>query len=1019
MCRQGGIDVDVSIGCRNSRGVQWCRPRPPSPWSRVGLGLCAITTLFLLLLCCCTASSSSDRYIPRALAGEATIKEEAARAHLKDLLGHLHSNLPVLPVDIDNDQVFLSPPLFRVHSLQDDGSGSGNTVNTTATKFIPQIVHIAMRNKSHAVPTHHAELKLRNPNWEFRYSDNADKDRFMEKHFANTSLLWAYSLLNPEIGASRPEIWRLCVLYMYGGLYMDDDATIRRPLDRVVNATDKFIVGEEGYDVDNRCYIDEFVLSMPALSKKYGNKTIDSFFDHKFLHNWALFSSPGHPILRRTLHHIVTLISAEYERLSLIKMHPSDHRGKLLQCATTYPLTFSAMEIVLEGRYKDTGTGTDKGEGRGVGAGTSRDALGVVSWPPYDYESDIKAWNNDFAPDRWHKMMQKHNKKYLIAYEHKPKDRARFSRIYDLLFSGRLIQGTGQHEIFLYLNGSKHAFPNWDSFVESGYDLVDVKAVPVESLGALVTGNDVDQSNIYFRKETIAQMKASRTVNMQVIGEQWDSEQDGYGQGSSAGQGAHARVQRQRQRGLRGSVQQAEAEAGAEAGAEEVSSSSRSSSSSSSSSRRRRSRSRSAFTNMAAAKKLTDTNTLLADSTSSYKARRRRLRKYSDDNHPAEQLFTPTKKNGMKYGAEELSDAERTVVLTKRVEASMIFDRLNASEVNLIGNRKHNNSVHFLQTLFDHKANGLHVTVQVPTENAASAYDPSNDPGLFQFRVWPGVFTGDCPGYHPDVRQDHTLGADRGMILAHRSVWEEFATAREGNPERMKISEKNDIMLVFEDDPYPMVENHQLNTWLEINRMKSDLHWLGWCYYHEDIHKAPLCMHAYAMTVAGAKDLLRNIEPCGPLPLDRQVRNMCAGKNGTTWSFTDGEIEYRTIHSNYFRNRMSDAGIYVTELMHYGGYGGIYTQAKFESPALDDPIIKDRVVVVKNKKHKPVYLCINGSLHVFSDFDVFVDMGYKWGQVYHMSNWKFNTLRAVGAPVSQEFCRNNQCKIGPLLANVP
>jgi len=256
----------------------------------------------------------------------------------------------VLPKAIDNDHVFLHPPLFTVYSSVGDGNGS--LVNSTTKKFIPQIVHFAIRNKSHELPVHHAALRSSNPAWDLRYYDNADKDAFMEKHFANTSLLWAYSLLNPEIGASRPEIWRLCVLYLYGGLYMDDDATIRVPLDRVVNATNKFVAGREGYDVDNRCYIDEFVLSIPALSKKYNNTIIHNLFDHKFLHNWALFSSPGHPILRRTLHHIVTLISAEHERLSLIKMHPSEHRGKLLQCATTFPLTFSAMEILLEGRYQ-------------------------------------------------------------------------------------------------------------------------------------------------------------------------------------------------------------------------------------------------------------------------------------------------------------------------------------------------------------------------------------------------------------------------------------------------------------------------------------------------------------------------------------------------------------------------------------------------------------------------------------------------------------------------------------------
>jgi len=210
------------------------------------------------------------------------------------------------------------------------------------------------------------------------------------------------------------------------------------------------------------------------------------------------------------------------------------------------------------------------------------------------------------------------------------------------------------------------------------------------------------------------------------------------------------------------------------------------------------------------------------------------------------------------------------------------------------------------------------------------------------------------------------------------------------------------------------VENHQLNTLLEINRMQSDLHWLGWCYYHQSVHQSPLCMHSYAMSVIGAKALIRNIQPCGPLPLDRQVRQMCDGD--ITWSLTDGEIEYRTHHSDYFRNRMNDAGVFVTELMHYGGYGGIYTQAKFETTALDDPKIRGRVVLLKNKKHKAIFLAVNGTLHPFEGMDAFLDLGYKWEQVYHLTNWKFSTLLKVSEPVSAEFCRSNPCKLGPLVA---
>ena len=41
------------------------------------------------------------------------------------------------------------------------------------------------------------------------------------------------NLLNSIAYASKADIWRYCVLYTYGGLYLDDDATLGNYLDDV------------------------------------------------------------------------------------------------------------------------------------------------------------------------------------------------------------------------------------------------------------------------------------------------------------------------------------------------------------------------------------------------------------------------------------------------------------------------------------------------------------------------------------------------------------------------------------------------------------------------------------------------------------------------------------------------------------------------------------------------------------------------------------------------------------------
>jgi mannosyltransferase OCH1-like enzyme len=170
--------------------------------------------------------------------------------------------------------------------------------NTTymPSKYIPSNIWIAVRNVSDVRPNHLKGFVQRNSNWTLHYAGNAEKDEFMTKFFFNTSTLWAYNLLNPLLGTAKSEIWRLCVLYTYGGLYiykyiyihvyinihtflyvyaytylciyvfrymalnictyigmyMDDDATLETKLDDIVGHSDKLIMGQEPYDFDDR-----------------------------------------------------------------------------------------------------------------------------------------------------------------------------------------------------------------------------------------------------------------------------------------------------------------------------------------------------------------------------------------------------------------------------------------------------------------------------------------------------------------------------------------------------------------------------------------------------------------------------------------------------------------------------------------------------------------------------------------------------------------------------------------------
>lgn len=82
-----------------------------------------------------------------------------------------------------------------------------NIFQTWATKVLPK----DMENNNNL-------LKLQNPEFTFNLYDDEDCRIFIKDYFDYT-VLEAYDKLIP--GAYKADLWRLCVLYIYGGIYLD------------------------------------------------------------------------------------------------------------------------------------------------------------------------------------------------------------------------------------------------------------------------------------------------------------------------------------------------------------------------------------------------------------------------------------------------------------------------------------------------------------------------------------------------------------------------------------------------------------------------------------------------------------------------------------------------------------------------------------------------------------------------------------------------------------------------------
>ena len=62
--------------------------------------------------------------------------------------------------------------------------------------------------------------KILNPEYEYCFYDNNDCDIFIKENF-DERIYNAYCKIIP--GAFKADLWRYCVLYKYGGVYVDID----------------------------------------------------------------------------------------------------------------------------------------------------------------------------------------------------------------------------------------------------------------------------------------------------------------------------------------------------------------------------------------------------------------------------------------------------------------------------------------------------------------------------------------------------------------------------------------------------------------------------------------------------------------------------------------------------------------------------------------------------------------------------------------------------------------------------
>ena len=179
----------------------------------------------------------------------------------------------------------------------------------------------------------------------------------METFFANTSILWAFKMANPLIGVSYSDMWRYCALWLFGGVYIDDDSSIGNLFDDIITTNDSLILTNER-SVYTDCYQSYFYLSTQYLERQYCSNNdqlherLSDLYSGRNIVNWAIFSAPRNEIIYRALKNIVNIFKLEYLGRSVLSLTPNHYRYHRIFC-TTGPafLTATIREFTLQNEY--------------------------------------------------------------------------------------------------------------------------------------------------------------------------------------------------------------------------------------------------------------------------------------------------------------------------------------------------------------------------------------------------------------------------------------------------------------------------------------------------------------------------------------------------------------------------------------------------------------------------------------------------------------------------------------------
>ena len=149
-------------------------------------------------------------------------------------------------------------------------------------------------------------LRARNPSHQYHFVDDKAQASFMRTNMTG-AVAEAYFSINPDNGAARADLWRYCILWKYGGWYVDLDVGCRTPLQDLHKSEDELAFAYERSSLPK-----EVPRSLECVAPHSFDANISqllrarSFFRRRCIAQNILGAAPGSPPLRAAIDRVVS-----------------------------------------------------------------------------------------------------------------------------------------------------------------------------------------------------------------------------------------------------------------------------------------------------------------------------------------------------------------------------------------------------------------------------------------------------------------------------------------------------------------------------------------------------------------------------------------------------------------------------------------------------------------------------------------------------------------------------------------